>query len=310
MRSFASLTQLTVFVRIAESGSLSAAARALSLTPSAVSKSLAQLEERLGVLLIKRTTRNLTLTESGRAILEKANDLLTDLEATFDTARSIQGRVEGRLRVTCSLAFGCSQLTPWIARYIDGNPHVEVDVALDDHCVNLAEGSYDIALRITAGTDWGYAARKLSVIRWVYCASPEYISRHDAVSTPEDLSNHQCLVYPDMTPRGAWTFRRDKEIHQVTVKPKLTANSSLALREAALLGHGVACLPTYLVSSDILRRQLVQVVPEYRSAIEHVLYAMYYKSKYANYLVRDFIDFIAECYGDLPPWDLALQSTS
>lgn len=260
--------------------------------------------------LIKRTTRSLTLTESGRAILEKANDLLTDLETTLDTARNIHRRVEGKLRITCSLAFGCSQLTPWVARYLDGNPYVEVNVALDDHCVNLAEGHHDIALRITAGTDWGYAARKLAPIRWVYCASPGYISRYGAIAAPEDLSNHHCLVYPDMTSGGLWTFRRDQETHQVSVKPKLTANSSLALREAALLDHGVACLPTYLVSADILRGQLIQVVPEYTSAIEHVLYAMYYKSKYANSLVRDFIDFIAGCFGDIPPWDLALQGTN
>lgn len=306
MKNFASFTQITVFVRIAELGSLSAAARELNLSPSAVSKSLAQLEERLGVLLVKRTTRSLTLTDSGRIIFERANDILSDLETTLDAARQTKSP-EGNLRITCSMAFGSKQLTPIVGRYLDGHPKVSASIALDDRLSNLVEENYDLAVRITSRTDSGYAARKLATIHWVYCAAPQYLDATGAIGEPRDLVQHRCLVYPAMTLNGAWSFQGEKDAQQIAIKTALESNSSLALREAALHGQGVACLPTYLVSSDIIQGELRVVVPEYRSAITHTLYAMYYRSKYANSLVRSFIDFVVDDIGGVAPWDRALQ---
>lgn len=306
MKNFASFTQISVFVRIAESGSLSAAARELNLSPSAVSKSLAQLEGRLGVLLVKRTTRSLTLTESGRIIFERANDILSDLESTLDSARQTK-TPEGNLRITCSMAFGSKQLTPVLGRYLDSNPKVSASIALDDRLSNLVEENYDLAVRITSRTDSGYAARKLATIHWVYCAAPHYLDSTESIREPGDLVRHRCLVYPAMTLNGAWSFQGGKDTQRIAVKTALESNSSLALREAALHGQGVACLPTYLVSSDIIQGALRIVVPEYRSAIAHTLYAMYYRSKYANSLVRSFIDFVVDDIGDVAPWDKALQ---
>lgn len=306
MKSFATLTQISVFVRIAELGSLSAAARDLNLSPSAVSKSLAQLEERLGVLLVRRTTRSLTLTDSGRVIFERANAIITDVETTIDAARQSR-RPEGNLRVTCSMAFGAEQLTPIMSRYLDAHPLVNTHVSLDDRCVNLAEENFDIAIRITADTDSGYAARKLAMIHWVYCASDSYLKNHPKIASPDDLVDHQCLVYPSMTVNGAWTFRQRDQTRHIEIRPRLTSNSSLSVRSAALQGHGVACLPTYLVSADIIRGDLKVVVPEYRAAMSHTLYAMYYRSKYASALIRSFIDFVVDDLGTIPPWDLALR---
>ncbi|VVE43232.1 LysR family transcriptional regulator [Pandoraea terrae] len=306
MKRFASFTQIAVFVRIAELGSLSAAARDLNLSPSAVSKSLAQLEDQLGVLLVKRTTRNLTLTDSGRIIFERANDILADLETTLDAARQSKNP-EGNLRITCSMAFGSKQLTPILGRYLDGNPKVTASIALDDRLSNLVEENYDLAARITSRTDFGYAARKLATIHWVYCAAPDYLDSNEPIRAPTDLVRHRCLVYPTMTLGGAWSFRRGENTQQIAVKTALESNSSLALREAALHGHGVACLPTYLVSPDIIQGALRVVVPEYRSAITHTLYAMYYRSKYANALVRSFIDFVVDDVGAVPHWDRALR---
>lgn len=307
LRSFASLTQLTIFVRIAECGSLSAAARELNLTPSAVSKSLAHLEERLGVLLVKRTTRSLTLTESGRLILERANAILTDVETTLDTARQMQEKPEGLLRLTSSIAFGCKHLTALVGRYLETHTKIRADIALDDRNVNLAEEDYDVALRITSGTDWCYAARKLAPIRWVYCAAPDYIDQYGPICTPHDLRHHACLVYPAMTLTGAWTFRREDDYVHIAVNPKLRSNSSLALQEAALAGHGVACLPTYLVATDVIKGNLKLVVPEYESAISHNLYAMYYRSRYEKPMIRSFIDFLVREIGEIPPWDRVLK---
>ncbi|MEX3937783.1 LysR family transcriptional regulator [Paraburkholderia phymatum] len=306
MKSFASLTQITIFVRIAELGSLSAAARELNLSPSAVSKSLAQLEVRLGVLLVKRTTRSLTLTDSGRIIFERANDILADLESTLDAARQLK-TLQGNLRLTCSIAFGSRQLTPIMGRYLGGQPAVSASITLDDRLTNLVEENFDLAIRITSRTDSNYAARKLATIHWMYCAAPGYLDSNEPICKPADLAGHRCLAYPAMTTNGAWSFLGKNKTQQIAVKPVLDSNSSLALYEAALQGHGVACLPTYLVASDIVRGALRIVVPDYRSATTHTLYAMYYRSKYSNALVRSFIDFLVDDIGEIPPWERALQ---
>lgn len=306
MKNIASLAQLSIFVRIAELRSLSAAARELGISPSAVSKSLAQLEEYLGVLLVKRTTRSLTLTDGGRIIFERANNILADLEVTLDAARQSQAP-QGHLRLTCSMAFGSTQLTRLVGRYLECHPNTRASVALEDKLNNLVEDNFDLAIRITASTDANYAARKLASIRWVYCAAPAYLDGHPPIRSPHELIRHRCLVYPVMTVDGTWTFLGGGTLQRVPVRPALECNSSLGLREAAIRGHGVACLPTYLVADDIVRGELQLVVPEYRSAISHTLYAMYYRSKYANGLVRNFIDYIVGEIGDTPPWDRALR---
>ncbi len=306
MKNFASLTQITIFSKIAEVGSLSAAARELHLTPSAVSKSLAQLEERLGVLLIKRSTRSLILTEHGRIILERANAIITDVENTLDVARQF-GKPEGNLRITSSIAFGCKQASRVISKYLSVYPKVDANLSLDDRRVNLAEENYDVALRITSEVNSSYAARKLAEVRWVYCASPLYLSEHAPIRHPDDIATHACLVYPSMTKEGAWSFQQAEQTVVVKVKARLASNSSLALLEAALAGQGVACLPTYLVGEYIVSKQLQIVMPDYVSGINHTLYAMYYRSKYANPLVRSFIDFLVSEFGEHPPWEKALD---
>lgn len=308
MKNLASLTQIMMFTRIAETGSLSAAARELNVTPSAVSKSLAQLEERLGVLLIKRTTRSMTLTAGGKALLQRTATILETFEEALDETHQFRSHPTGSLRLTSSVAFGCAQLSSITGRFIEAYPDVRANISLDDRCVNLAEEDYDIALRITASTDWGYAARKLAPIHWVYCAAPGYLKRHGRIDDPEDLRAHDCLVYPAMTLNGAWTFQRGKDVRHVRVQGRLVSNSSLALLAAARDERGVACLPTYAVADTILAWDLEIVLPQYCSAITHTLYAMYFRSKYANPATRAFIDFIASDLGATPPWDSALQT--
>ncbi|WP_277401662.1 LysR family transcriptional regulator [Achromobacter xylosoxidans] len=201
MRNFATLTQMMVFVKIAESRSLSAAGRELSLSPSAVSKTLAQLEARLGVLLVKRTTSSLTLTESGQIFLQRATALLADVDGAMDCVRQF-GKPEGELKLTSSIAFGSMQLASLLGKFLEFNPKVKADLILDDRYVKLKEEDFDIALRITSNQDWDYAGRPLASIRWIYCASPVYLERHRPIEEPEDISRHDCLIYPTMTLGG------------------------------------------------------------------------------------------------------------
>lgn len=303
MRGIGSISQLMAFAKIVETGSLSKAARELNLTPSAVSKSLSQLEERLGVLLVKRTTRSLSLTDQGYAFFEHARVLLEEIERAIEETNRFRTRIEGTLRITSSIAFGLSQLQPLIGRYMEAHPHVTIILSLDDRFVNLAEEQYDIAVRVTAARDWGYAARNLGPIRWVYCASPRYLEKHGEPVRPGDLAGHRCLAYPAMTPNGVWSFRKDDQVEEIKVDPIMICNSSSAILQAVLSGQGIACLPTYIASRSIVERKVSLVLPQYRAAISHTLYAMYFKSKYANPVIRSFLDFVAKEIGDKPPWD-------
>jgi len=308
MKNLASLSQLMVFARIAESGSLSAAARELNVTPSAVSKSLTQLEQRLGILLIKRTTRSMTLTEGGRALMQHTAAILENLEEALSETSQFRSYPTGPLLLTSSVAFGCAQLSSIIGRFIEVCPQVQVNISLEDRCVDLAEENCDVALRITASTVWNYASRRLAPIHWVYCAAPGYLERYGRIETPDDLANHRCLVYPAMTLNGSWTFQRGNEARHVRVQGCMVSNSSLALLAATLEQRGVACLPTYVVSGNILSGDLEVVLPDYRSAITHTLYAMYFRSRYTNPTIRGFIDFIADDLGPTPPWDASLRA--
>lgn len=307
MRSLGSISQIIAFAKIAETGSLSRAARELNLTPSAVSKSLSQLEERLGVLLVRRTTRSLSLTDQGLTFLNHAQALLEEIERAAEETHRFRTEPKGTLRVTSSIAFGLSQLEQIIGRYMEAYPQVTVVLSLDDRFVNLAEEQFDVGVRITSARDWSIGSRVLAAVRWIYCASPRYLSMHDMPARPQDLQAHRCLVYPAMLPNGVWTFRKGRRVEEVKVDPVMICNSSSAILQAALGGRGVACLPTYVAAGSIVAGDLVPVLPGFRAAMSHTLYAMYFDSKFHNPIVRSFLDFVTADIGAAAPWDEALK---
>jgi len=294
MKPVTSLNQFVVLAKIAETGGLSSAARELGMTPSAVSKSLALLEEQLGVSLVRRTTRAVTLTTHGKLFFQRVSRILADVEDALDEVGDLRNRTKGDLHVSCSIAFGCTQLVGIVSRYRQAYPEVNVHISLDDRLVNLGEENIDVALRITDATDGPYAARRLAQIRWVYCATPAYLDRHGRPQSPHDLKEqgHQLLVYPAMTRGGAWTYWHDGVLERIKVNPSLECNSSLALLNFTLAHQGIACLPNYVASKYIHEGEIEVILPDYRAASEHTLYAMYFQSRYKNPLIRTFVDFI------------------
>lgn len=304
MKHSPALSRLEIFVKVVETGSLSQAARDLDLTPSAVSKSLTQLETYLGNALMKRTTRTLALTDCGRTLFDQAQDILRNIDEAVDTVKCLS-KPSGILRVTTSIAFGCTQLPQMLHEFMGLYPEVNVVVLLEDKCVNLLEENIDVALRITSSTQWNYAARKLSPIEWVCCASPAYLHSQAKIELPEDLRLHACLVYPSMTHHGAWGFIRDNECYEIKIRGRANFNSSLALIEMALDGAGIICVPKYSVWKHVRNGRLVQVLPEYKMAISHALYAMYFRTKYNNPALRAFVDFLARKFEPGAPWEIA-----
>ncbi|AKH89551.1 LysR family transcriptional regulator [Edwardsiella tarda] len=282
------LHQLSVFVRIIEMGSLSKAARELGLSRSAVSKSLATLEQQLGVLLIKRSTRRLFLTEQGTAVFNRAIMLLDACQDLFTQLHS-ETEPEGVLRLSCSVAYGSTCLPDAISAYQRQFPRVRIHVDLNDELINLAERNFDMVLRITQ-RQWERAnAFLLGKVNWIYCCSPHYLQGKPAITQPADLSHHRCLTNPVMSYQDKWVFCGRDGQQMIAVDSRLTSNSSLTLLKILLNHNGVSCLPDYLAEAYIARGELVHLLPDYHAGIFHYLYAIEKTSRVVNPLTRSFI---------------------
>ncbi|MBK0114080.1 MULTISPECIES: LysR family transcriptional regulator [unclassified Delftia] len=302
MRLSSSLSRLELFVKIVTEGSLSKAGRSLSLTPSAVSKSLAQLESELGVTLIKRTSRHLSLTDCGATLFERAKGILQEAEGAVHEALRLRDPT-GSLKVSCSIAFGCTQVSKMVKEFSEVYPNIELSLNLEDRVVDLASEEFDVALRITSREDWDFPGRRLTAIRWMYAASPEYLRAHPPLKQPEDLVHHSCLLYPAMTVQRQWTFSRDGKDFSVKVPCRAISNSSLALAEMAISSGGVVCIPSYVAHRYIQDGRLLAVLPEYAPIPRHSLYALYFKSRYNNPAVRAFVAFLAAKFASGAPWE-------
>ena len=297
------IKQIEMLVKISEGKGLSEAARLLNLSPSAVSKGLAVMEENLGVSLIQRTTRSFQLTEAGEYFVSRSAELLKEFDDIVNTTCGYFNHPHGALRITCSIAFGYAHLIDIFDEYRKKNHDVELILDLDDHLTNLNENNVDIALRITATPPQNYAARKLSKISWLYCASPAYLERNGTPTKLTELARHECLVYPGLTPPLRYNAIVSQS-RQCDIKPStpVQANSSLLLLKAALSGQGIAWLPSYLISQHIKLGELLPLKLDDRFAYPtHSLYALYFPSKYRNPKVRSFIDFLVD---DNQPWNL------
>ncbi|WP_420286916.1 LysR family transcriptional regulator [Enterobacter sp. BNK-9] len=295
------IKQIEMLVKISEGKGLSEAARLLNLSPSAISKGLAVMEENLGVPLIQRTTRTFQLTEAGEYFVSRASELLKEFDDIVNTTCGYFNHPHGALKITCSVAFGYAHLIDIFEEYRQKNHDVELILDLDDHLINLNENNVDIALRITATPPQNYAARKLSKISWMYCASPAYLQRMGTPTKRIELNSHECLVYPGLTP----TLRTDKPLQHshcdIKAKTPVQANSSLILLKAALLGQGIAWLPSYLIGKHIANGELLPLKLDGKYAYPtHSLYALYFPSKFRNPKVRSFIDFLVE---EKQPWN-------
>lgn len=299
-------TQLNTFLMVVDEGSLTAAAKKMNRSPSAVSKSLSLLEKSLDKTLIKRDTRSFSLTEEGKACYAKARTISDHLDA-FTRDEQDSKDTGGEIWVNSSTAFGLSQLAPLLGAFQRQHPHVLCNLAISDEHVDLIHSNTDIAFRITNKTDWKHPAKKLAHIRWHYCASPSYIESAREIHHPLDLVNHACLVYPGMSQNGKWLFRDGSQNKTVDVKASFTSNSSAVLKTLCLQGAGIACLPSYLIPAEVTEGSLRILLPAFQCGYSHDLYAMYYQAKHQSRFARALIDYAAEAIGSVPFWDRAIE---
>jgi DNA-binding transcriptional LysR family regulator len=299
------LDDLALFARVVEAGSFSGAARDLGLSKSAVSKRLARLEERLGVRLLHRTTRRLSLSEAGRTLYDHARQAVAAAQAGEEAVARLQERPRGVLTVNAPVSFGSLHLAPVISRFLNRYPEVSVDMTVDDRVLDLVESGFDVAVRIAELPESSLIARRLAPARHVVCAAPAYLERFGEPRDPADLAHHNCLTYAYSRQGPEWPFDGPGGPETVRVGGNLQVNHGDGLRAAAVAGLGVALLPTFIVGDDLRAGRLQPLLPAYRTR-ELSIYAVYPERRHLPAKVRAFVDFLVETFAGQPYWDRGL----
>jgi DNA-binding transcriptional LysR family regulator len=302
---------MEVFARIAAIGSLSGAARALGMSPTMATKHMAALEDRLGVKLLHRTTRKITLNEAGRRYLESVERILSELSEADATAAAERMEVSGTLRVNVPVSFGVREIVPLLAEFAELHPALSVDLGLSDRTVDLVEEGWDVAIRIGRIEDQSLIARKIARCRMLVAASPAYLARRSIPTSVSELGSHNCLGYTLSSSVGPdrWRFGLDGSII-VPVTGNLHANNGDALVAAALAGQGMIYQPTFLVGDDIRAGRLVSVTLDEPLMELPGVFAIYASNRRPPAKVRAFIDFLAGKFAPAPRWDRDLPTAA
>jgi DNA-binding transcriptional LysR family regulator len=294
------LQQLASFVAVVNAGSFVGAAEALDLSKAAVSRHVTDLEAQLGVRLLHRTTRRLSLTDEGQRFHARATELLAMAGELESETSAGSGEAAGVLRINAPLTFGNLHLAPLWPGFLAANPKVTLDVTLNDRVVDLVEEGYDVAVRITNLASSQLVSRRLATTRVVLCASPAYLAAHGTPSHPRELAGHEVVSYAYWTGGDDWRFTGADGEARVRVQPRIHTNSGDTCRIAALRGQGVVLQPDFLIGDDLRRGDLVEVLTGWRS-LELGIHAVYASRKHLPMKTRRLVDFLVEAF-DKPAW--------
>lgn len=292
--------QLGSFLAVVRAGSFVGAADATGLSKAAISRHVAELEAQLGVRLLHRTTRRLSLTDDGQRFHARATELVAGLEELEAETASTGGEAIGRLRINAPLTFGNLHLAPLWPAFLAANPRVVLDIALNDRVVDLVEEGFDVAIRISHRLDPQLVSRRLATSRMVLCAAPAYLAAHGTPSHPRELAAHAVFAYSYWSTGDDWTFHGPDGAVTVRVEPRIHTNSGDTCREAALQGQGIVLQPDFLVGPDLRAGRLVELMPAYRS-LDLGVHAVYATRKHLPMKTRRLIDFLADAF-EAPAW--------
>ncbi|HEY9098013.1 MAG TPA: LysR family transcriptional regulator [Thiobacillus sp.] len=296
-------SHMQVFVGIVEAGSISGAADRLGLPKSAVSRRLTELEARLGVSLLQRTTRKQNLTDSGRAFYERCVAILADLDEAESAVSQAHGALKGRLKLALPLSFGLLHLAPLIQEFMTLHPGVRFELDFNDRQIDLMQEGFDLAIRIATLADSSLIARRLTPIHHVLSASLDYLARQGTPRVAADLPHHACLAYSNVRDPGLWTYHGpDGKPGSVRVPVRLASSSGEFNMRAAIAGEGLLLLPSFYCHEALRNGQLVQVLADHTWP-ELSAYAVYPPTRYLSNRVRVLIDFLVERLAGEPYWD-------
>ncbi|MBO6949846.1 MAG: LysR family transcriptional regulator [Rhodospirillales bacterium] len=294
---------MILFAKVVDTGGFSAAARDLGLTPSAVSRQIGNLEDRLGARLLNRSTRRVSLTEVGKEFHERCREIARSVEDAEALVASRLDHPQGTLRISATSAFAKAQLLPILPLFLAENPDLKLSLELTDREIDLIGEQIDVAIRFTEQiSDTSMVARKLASNQRIFCAAPDYIKRHGQPKKPEDLADHNCLRLSTVEKFNNWQLNDGHSNVARRITGNFETNSSDALFHAALDGLGIAKLSTYLCNEALDDGRLVRVLPDYAEDASDVL-AIYPNRRNLSPNVRAFVDFLADQYGKVPPWE-------
>lgn len=299
------LNEMAIFVHVVEAGSFTGAAKNLGLPKSTVSRKITQLEERLGVRLIQRTTRSLRLTDTGNAYYNHCSRILSEIEEANIAVTQMQSTPTGTLRITAPVLFGSTVLSSLVAEYMEQHPQVTMDLVLSEQKLDLVQEGIDIAFRVGQLEDSSLIGRHLGDVRLILCASSDYIARHGMPASPGELQQHSLLTASEW---NTWhlTGPEDKEVN-INVKARVHVNDFASLYTLALSGVGIAPLPLIIAASAVRNRTLAPVLPEWPLEASPI-HALYPSNRHLSAKVRSFVDYVISSVRPNPPWEIDLES--
>ncbi|ELY7490713.1 LysR family transcriptional regulator [Cronobacter turicensis] len=289
----ASSDELIIFVAVVESGSFSRAAEQLNLANSAVSRAVKKLEMKLGVSLLNRTTRQLSLTEEGERYFRRVQQVLQEMASAETELMESRQTPRGLLRIDAATPVILHLLLPMIKPFRERYPDVTLSLVSSETFINLIERKVDVAIRAGTLTDSSLRARPLFISYRKIVASPDYLARHGVPETICDLKEHICLGFTEPVSLNTWPVAcEDGQLLEIT--PGMTSNSGETLKQLCLTGNGIACLSDYMIDKEIKRGDVVELLAEYRLLVEMPFSAVYYSDRAVSTRIRTFIDFLSE----------------
>jgi DNA-binding transcriptional LysR family regulator len=295
------LDEIRAFTAVADARSFTQGARRLGVSSAQVSKLVARLEERLGARLLNRTTRDVSLTDTGQAYLERARDLLDGFEALETSVRDHAQGPSGTLRISAPVSFGRNQLTPALLDFAGACSAVALDVSFTDRMVNLVEEGFDAAVRIGQLSDSSLIARRLAAVRMVTCAAPGYLERAGTPKTLADLAAHEAILDTNVRDPLVWRYGPPSDVQEVRVHGRLRFNGAEACVAAAVAGFGITRSPAFAAVDALRAGELVPLLCDFEPELIHV-HAVYPHARHLAAKVRSFVDFLAARYAGEPDW--------
>jgi len=284
--------ELTVFARVAESGSFSRAGRELGLSQPSVSRIVGDLERRLGIKLLLRTTRNVSPTDAGSVLLERTRQVIADWEDAEHAARGVDS-LGGVIRVALPVVYGTRAVIPCLPQFLHVHPKLHVDITMSDERQNLVMDGVDVAIRVGTLDNSSFGARKLASVNRIIVAAPAYLQRHGTPKTPADLAGHECIVGHGGFGREHWRFHQNGTVLSVDVKARLQISSALGILAGVVAGMGIGIVSNVLAENELRSGEVMRLLPEYGMGAVDV-HALVPAGPRPSAKVRAFIDFLAE----------------